>query len=174
MTKPRLPGTAICAVNVTCSAWTCMPPSNWTWTWCSKPTSRPGGSPRSPLSRRAAPWPPKCSTRTRWLALDPLSEEASRRLMRLHLAQGDATAAGRVYATLRTRLAQELQVQPSAETLALAEHLRTTQARPGSRPTRRPTGESQSPGELVAPLVGRAAALSQLVGSFQQARQGRP
>ena len=32
-------------------------------------------------------------TLTRWLALDPLSEEASRRLMRVHLAQGDASAA---------------------------------------------------------------------------------
>ncbi len=128
----------------------------------------------SSWQEEAFEWEPALATLTRWLALDPLSEEASRRLMRLHLAQGDATAAGRVYATLRTRLAQELQVQPSAETLALAEHLRTTQARPGSRPTRRPTGESQSPGELVAPLVGRAAALSQLVGSFQQARQGRP
>src|SRR3989440_7413848 len=128
----------------------------------------------SSWQEEAFEWEPALATLTRWLALDPLSEEASRRLMRLHLAQGDATAAGRVYATLRTRLAQELQVQPSAKTLALAEHLRTTQAHPGSRPTRRPTGESQSPGELVAPLVGRAAALSQLVGSFQQARQGRP
>src|SRR2546421_160285 len=128
----------------------------------------------SSWQEEAFEWEPALATLTRWLALDPLSEEASRRLMRLHLAQGDATAAGRVYATLRTRLAQELQVQPSAKTLALAEHLRTTQAHPGSRPTRRPTGESQAPGERVAPLVGRAAALSQLVGSFQQARQGRP
>src|SRR5437660_1009960 len=128
----------------------------------------------SSWQEEAFEWEPALATLTRWLALDPLSEEASRRLMRLHLAHGDATAARRVYATLRTRLAQELQVQPSAETLALAEHLRTTQARPGSRPARRPTGESQSPGKLVAPLVGRAAALSQLVGSFEQARQGRP
>src|SRR3989441_4355166 len=33
------------------------------------------------------------ATLTRWLALDPLSEEASRRLMRLHLGLGDASAA---------------------------------------------------------------------------------
>src|SRR5947209_387364 len=117
---------------------------------------------------------PARATLTRWLALDPLSEEASRRLMRLHLAQGDATAAGRVYATLSTRLAQELQVPPSADTLALAEHIRATQARPGRRQARRRTGESQPPGELVAPLVGRAAAFRHLVDSFQQAWQGRP
>jgi tetratricopeptide (TPR) repeat protein len=34
--------------------------------------------------------------------------------------------------------------------------------------------ESPPPGELVAPLVGRAAAFTQLVGSFQQVRQGQP
>src|SRR6266566_3039643 len=33
------------------------------------------------------------ATLTRWLALDPLSEEASRRLMRVHLARSDAVAA---------------------------------------------------------------------------------
>src|SRR5437763_745700 len=38
-------------------------------------------------------------TLTRWLALDPLSEEAYRRLMRVHLAQGDPTAAWQVYVT---------------------------------------------------------------------------
>ena len=113
-------------------------------------------------------------TLTRWLALEPLAEEASQRLMRLHLAQGDATAALRVYATLRARMAQELQVQPSADTLALAEQVRATQARPGNRHAHRSTGESRPPGELVAPLVGRGAAFRQLIGSFQQAQQGRP
>src|SRR5437016_300704 len=63
---------------------------------------------------------------TRWLALDPLSEEASRRLMRLYLALGDASAALHVYATCRARLAEELRVKPSAETVALAERIRCT------------------------------------------------
>jgi len=44
------------------------------------------------------------ATLTRWLALDPLQEEAYRRLMRVHLALGDATAALQVYATAGTRL----------------------------------------------------------------------
>src|SRR3989441_1626499 len=117
------------------------------------------------------------ATLTHWLALDPLSEEASRRLMRVHLAQSDAVAALQVYATLRARLAEELQAKPSAETVALAEHVHATLADSrGSRPARSsPTMvESRPPGELVAPLVGRAAAFTQLVGSFQQARQGRP
>src|SRR5207302_343902 len=36
------------------------------------------------------------------------------------------------------------------------------------------TAGSRSTGELAAPLVGRAAAFSQLVGRFQQAQQGQP
>src|SRR5947209_7661008 len=117
------------------------------------------------------------ATLTRWLALDPLSEEATRRLMRVHLARGEASTALRVYATIRARLAEELQAEPSADTLALAEHVRATSAAShGSRPARSsPTMvESRSPGELVAPLVGRAAAFTQLVGSFQQTQHERP
>src|SRR5712692_8842292 len=116
------------------------------------------------------------ATLTRWLGLDPLSEEASRRLMRVHLALGDASAALQVYATCRARLAEELQVKPSPETVALAERIRAiAAARDGSAPARRVMAsvESQPPGELVAPLIGRAAAFSQLVASFQQVRGGQ-
>jgi DNA-binding SARP family transcriptional activator len=99
------------------------------------------------------------ATLTRWLALDPLAEEASRRLMRVHLARSDAVAALQVYATLRVRLAEELQAKPSADTVALAEHVHATLADSrGSRPARSsPTMvESRPSSELVAPLVGRA------------------
>src|SRR5438270_4622713 len=58
---------------------------------------------------------PARATLMRWLTLDALSEDASRRLMRVDLALGDASAAWQVYATLRARLAQVLQVKPSAE-----------------------------------------------------------
>jgi DNA-binding SARP family transcriptional activator len=113
---------------------------------------------------------------TRWLALDPLQEEAYRRLMRLHLARGDPSAAWQVYATCQAHLAQELQVEPSPQTVALTKRIRTAESgRPASLP--RPattTAESQPAGELVTPLVGRGAALSQLIGSFQQAQQGQP
>jgi DNA-binding SARP family transcriptional activator len=117
------------------------------------------------------------ATLVRWLALDPLAEEAYRRLMRVYLALGDPTAAARVYATCRARLAEELQIKPSAETVALAEHIRATAAaRRESQPTHSSTITTQSrpPGELVAPLVGRQASFSQLVGRFQQARGGQP
>jgi DNA-binding SARP family transcriptional activator len=118
---------------------------------------------------------PAKATLLRWLALDPLSEEACRRLMRVHLAQGDPTAAWQIYATLRARLAEELRIKPSAETVALGNRIRATQVRRGTPPGHpSPSEESQPPGELVAPLVGRAAAFHQLVGRYQRARQGQP
>src|SRR5712692_9937119 len=114
------------------------------------------------------------ATLTRWLALDPLSEEAYRRLMRVHLGLGDATAAWQVYATCRARLAEDLRVKPSAETLALAEQIRATAVgSPAPHPSAART-KSGPPGELVAPLVGRAAAFRHLVGNYQQARGGQP
>jgi len=116
------------------------------------------------------------ATLLRWLALDPLQEEVYRRLMRAHLALGDPTAALHVYATCRARLAEELRVKPSVDTVALAEHIRATAARRGSSPARFATtpAERRPPGELVTPLVGRQASFSHLVGSFQQARGGQP
>src|SRR5260370_29831082 len=66
------------------------------------------------------------ATLTRWLALDPLAEEAYRRLMRVQLALGDASAALQVYATCQARLAEALRVKPSADTVALAERIRVT------------------------------------------------
>jgi len=115
------------------------------------------------------------ATLTRWLALDPLAEEAYRRLMRVHLALGDASAALQVYATCRARLAEALQIAPSAETIALAERIRATEARSsGSSLSQPATEEPRPPSQLVAPLVGRAAAFSQLVGSLRQAREGQP
>jgi DNA-binding SARP family transcriptional activator len=114
------------------------------------------------------------TTLLRWLALDPLAEEAYQRLMRVQLARGDASAALQVYATLRTRLAEALQAKPSADTVALAERIRaTTAARHGSPPAHPASLESQPPSELVTPLIGRAAIFSQLVTHYQQARAGQ-
>ena len=104
------------------------------------------------------------ATLTRWLALDPLAEEAYQRLMRVHLARGDASAALQVYATCRARLAEALQVEPSADTVALAEHIRARAARRGGSPQARPAlAQSRPPSELVAPLIGRKAPLQRAV-----------
>src|SRR5260370_27618017 len=97
--------------------------------------------------------------------------------MRVQLAEGELSSALQVYASCRVRLAEELQVKPSAETIALAEHIRATQARQRrNAPARtgRVPAQSRPPSELVAPLAGPAAAFSQLEGSFQQACHGQP
>src|SRR2546430_4102724 len=110
-------------------------------------------------------------TLTRWLVLDPLSEEASRRLMRVDLALGDASAAWQVYATCRDRLAEELQVKPSPDTVALAERIRATATvSPGSRPARPAAVARRPAGALIPPLVGPAAAFTPLFGSFSDGR----
>src|SRR5712692_4800655 len=49
----------------------------------------------------AGEFEPARATLARWVALDPLAEEACRRLMRISLARGDAAAALQVYASLR-------------------------------------------------------------------------
>src|SRR5260370_29269082 len=60
--------------------------------------------------------------------------------------------------------------------MGMAERIRAlAAARHGNAPVRRvmSTVESQPPGELVAPLIGRVAAFGQLVTHYQQARQGQ-
>src|SRR5260370_39440907 len=95
--------------------------------------------------------------------------------MRVHLALGDASAALQVYATCRARLAEALQVKPSVETVALAEHIRgLVAARRGSVPALPTRPANEPPGELVVPLVGRVGAFSHLAARYQQARQGPP
>src|SRR5207248_2559320 len=97
------------------------------------------------------------------LSLASSEEQRAALVSQVHHALGDASAALQVYTTCRARLAEELRVPPSAETVALAEHIRATQARQGSPPARPTSAASVPPSELVAPLVGRAAAFSQLV-----------
>ncbi len=86
------------------------------------------------------------------------------------MALGDASAA-----FCRTRLAQELQVEPSAETIKLATHIHTTVAHlPGNHLAHSLGAASQSPDSLIAPLVGRTSAFTKLVSCYQQAQLGQP
>jgi DNA-binding SARP family transcriptional activator len=93
------------------------------------------------LSRRAA-------------ALDPLSEEAHRSLMRRLADAGDRPGALTVYSELRTRLLKTLRIGPSDETRELAESLRA------------PPGGELVPTQLKrvdrALFVGREAELARL------------
>ena len=115
---------------------------------------------------------PARMTLTHWLTLNPLHEEAYRRLMQTHLALGAPEAALQVYATCRTRLAEELQVQPSSETIELAEHVRTQMLHHHERAV--PIQSHEPPHAILSPLIGRDSAFSQLVGCYRDARQGHP
>ena len=57
------------------------------------------------------------------LDLDPVSEEAHRRMMRLHYLRGDRAAALRVYQKCRDLLAREFGSEPLPETAALAREI---------------------------------------------------
>jgi DNA-binding SARP family transcriptional activator len=112
---------------------------------------------------------------TRWLRFDPLNEEGYRRLMRLRFSQGDRAGALRAYSRCRTVLAEELQVEPEPETVALVKRIRHTAP---LRPTQvRPlqTSPGQPPADLLdGPFLGRTAEFGTLIERYQHAQAGQP
>ncbi len=97
------------------------------------------------------------------LAVDPLQEDAYRRLMQLYAAKHDRAAALRAYHTCASLLARELGVEPSEETQNLHHRLLNTAQR--VIPVQTSTEET--------PLVGRHAEWDTLYGAWQQSRQGK-
>ena len=114
-------------------------------------------------------------TVSRWLGFDRLHEEGYRRLMRLRFSQGDRAGALRAYASCRAVLADELQVEPEPETVALAKRIRHTTPlrRSPSRPCHLSPG--QSPAHLLdGPLLGRTAEFGTLIERYQHSHAGQP
>ncbi len=70
------------------------------------------------------------STVQQMLSIEPLSETHHRELMRLHYLNGDTASALRVYEQLRSLLAQEFRVPPSAATQDLRRLLTAASASP--------------------------------------------
>ncbi|MEA2427933.1 MAG: hypothetical protein QOF37_1561, partial [Thermoleophilaceae bacterium] len=97
----------------------------------------------------------------RQAAIDPLGEEAHRRLMERHVAAGDRTAALAAYSRLAERLRRELGVAPSEPTRALAQRLRGTA-----------DGERTPASTRALPLVGRTRELAEMVSVWEAARDG--
>ncbi len=81
-----------------------------------------------------------------WLAVDPLAEEAHRRLMLLHAVAGERAAALRQYERCRAILAAELREKPELETEQLRE--RIAQGRITAAPAR--TGPATAHRGVVA------------------------
>jgi len=121
-------------------------------------------------------------TLMRWIAADPLNEDAHRRLMLHHLADRDRAAALRAYEVCRAILEKSLDVAPSPETEALAAQVRTgggSWREPAPSPGQSapvalgPPRSGPSPSGLVeGPLVGRAVEFRRFVERYQAARTG--
>lgn len=103
----------------------------------------------------------------RLVAVEPLSEEARRDLMRLALLAGRRSLALAEYEKLQVMLRDELGVEPLEETRSLYEAILREQPDPGE-----PAPETEVLGPLV-PLVGRADALAVLRESWRRTLGGR-
>lgn len=102
----------------------------------------------------------------RQLALEPWHEEAHRQLMQTLALLGERSAALAQYETCRRALAEELRVQPAAETEALMARIRDQQlGRDERRPPIRPLEHRQ----LTMPFVGRKREHGTLVSAYQRA-----
>jgi DNA-binding SARP family transcriptional activator len=109
----------------------------------------------------------------RLVSHDPLSEQAHRELIRRLAEAGDRPSALAAFAQLRTRLANELQLAPSAPTRELVEEIRREPraAGPSPRPTRLPAALRMRRGP---PFVGRGDLLERLRGAWSTVREGAP
>jgi DNA-binding SARP family transcriptional activator len=109
------------------------------------------------------------SVATRASSLDPTSEPALRSVLRCLALAGDRAGALELFERFSARLA-EVGVEPSEETLALADRVRRGR---GRRPE--PHAEHTQDASLVrAPLAGREAELSRLLeGAARSARTRR-
>lgn len=110
----------------------------------------------------------------RWLALDPLREEAHRQVMRLHAWAGQRNAALHQYRACVRILEQELGVAPLAETTELYEAIKGNRLQQPAELSDPPRPDSSQPAlseDAVGlqrparslPLVGRAAELTAMI-----------
>ncbi len=119
------------------------------------------------MAERARDWPDALSHAQELLALEPLSEDAHRRVMRLHYLAGDRSAALLAFDRCERTLKDEIGTRPSAETLAL---LATIEAAGDAAPS--PAGGARLPASIQRPprLVGRRRELAALHAAWAQGR----
>jgi DNA-binding SARP family transcriptional activator len=112
---------------------------------------------------------PAIETANRWLSLDPLNEKAYRCLIRLHVLNGDRSAALQTYQTCYRLLADELGLEPSFDFKEMSIHLPGT---PLQSPLVRTQAKTHSPRPV--PFVGRSMEYHTMVEAYHQARTGNP
>jgi DNA-binding SARP family transcriptional activator/tetratricopeptide (TPR) repeat protein len=113
-------------------------------------------------AEHARAWETALSHAQELLALDPLSEDAHRRVMRLHYLRGDRAAALLAFDRCEQLMKDEIGAQPSAETLALL----ATVSAPAIAMT---PAHASVPASVLRPplMVGRARELAALDGAWQ-------
>lgn len=118
--------------------------------------------------RRALDYPSAIAFAQALLRLDPLREDAIRRLMTLRFAAGDRSGALADFETFSRQLRDELMADPMPETIALREAIRSNELSTleGGRPT---ASRMVRP---AFPFAGRAAALRALVHAWEAAARG--
>ena len=112
-------------------------------------------------------------TAARWVRRAPLSEQAYRRLMAAQALNGQRPAALQTYQQLQATLDQEMGLEPSRETVVLADNI--SRGRVGEERLAPSFVVGFAPAHqghrLTLPLVGRSAEHSRLVAAFQQTVQ---
>ncbi len=115
------------------------------------------------MAEAASDWGDALAYAKELLALEPLSEQAHRRVMRLHYLRGDRAAALLAFDACERVLKDEVGAKPSAETLALLATIEAAQrdAVVG--------GEPRVPASVLRPprLIGRERELAQLAAGWQ-------
>jgi DNA-binding SARP family transcriptional activator len=110
------------------------------------------------------------------VALDPLSEERGRALVRRLAGAGDRAAAIAAYERLCDRLRTGLRIAPSAETRALADEIRAAGRTPASAVAGAPEPAPPAVPAILrragGAFVGRDAPLARLAGALDRARAG--
>ena len=104
----------------------------------------------------------------RRLALEPLSEDAARDLMRMLAAAGDRAGSLAAYNKLRERFRTQLGVSPSEQTRTLARALGRGEIGPAQDPA---VGAGTVQLAHALPFTGRAEELEALVDAWREARR---
>ena len=118
--------------------------------------------------RRALDYPGAIAFAQSLLRLDPLREDALRRLMSLRFAAGDRSGALANFETFSRQLRDELMTDPMAETMALREAIRSNDL------STLEGGETAAPRTTppAFPFTGREGALRTLAHAWKTAARG--
>jgi len=115
-------------------------------------------------------WRDAISLADRWLAADPLSDEAARLAIEARYLSGDRGAALARFAEYRVALQREVGCEPGRGLTSLVRRIESDAGSPGSRPI---TDEwyANAP-SFEAPLIGREAEWERLQAAWKATRKG--